>query len=125
MDETLPGKVIIAPEVIITIVKMTALATPGVARLSTSIPGRMTRLLRGAHSADGIDVEMQGDNVVVELFVVATREAKMRELGEQLQRDTSRAITEIVGLPVGAVNVHIEDVADPFDDPSSPADRAD
>lgn len=118
MDETLPGKVIIAPEVIITIVKMTALATPGVARLSTSIPGRMTRLLRGAHSADGIDVEMQGDNVVVELFVVATREAKMRELGEQLQRDTSRAITEIVGLPVGAVNVHIEDVADPFDDPS-------
>jgi uncharacterized alkaline shock family protein YloU len=117
MDDSLPGKVIIAPEVITTIVRMTALATEGVARLSTSIPGRMSRMFRGAHSAEGIDVDMQGESVIVDLYIVAARDAKMRELGEQLQRDVARAITEIVGLPVGAVNVHIEDVADPFEDP--------
>ena len=117
--EPLPGKVIIAPEVITTVVKMTALATPGVARLSSTIPGRMSRVWRGARSVEGIDVDLNGEQVIVDLFIVATREAKMSELGQQLQHDVSRAITEIVGLPVSAVNVHIEDVADPYTQTSS------
>ncbi len=115
MMEPLPGRVIIAPEVITTIVKMTALATSGVDRLSTTFPGRMSRLLRGPRSIDGIDVEMADDSVTVDLYIVARRDAQMRELGERLQHDISRAITEIVGLPVRAVNVHVEDVADPYD----------
>ena len=117
--EPLPGKVIIAPEVITTVVKMTALATPGVARLSSTIPGRMSRMWRGSRSIEGIDVELDGEEVIVDLYVVATREAKMTELGEKLQHDISRAIIEIVGLPVSAVNVHIEDVADPYTQPST------
>lgn len=120
MDPT-PGKVVIAPEVLTTIVRMTTLATPGVSRLSTTIPGRVSRVLRGARSTEGIDVEIQDGAVAVEVYIVASREAQLREVGERLQREIRRAISEIVGLPVRAVTVHVDDVADPFTESSPQA----
>jgi uncharacterized alkaline shock family protein YloU len=37
----------------------------------------------------------------------------MLKLGEALQNNITRAIEEMVGLPVAAVDVHIDDVALP------------
>ena len=115
-----PGRVVIAPEVIATIVRMTVMATPGVARLGTTFAGRMSRVWRGARSTRGIDLQMREGAVAVDIYIVATREAQMRDLAERLQREVRRGISEVVGMPVQAVNVHIQDVADPFDAPSEP-----
>jgi uncharacterized alkaline shock family protein YloU len=113
MDDT-SGSIIIAPEVLTTIVRLVALETPGVVNLSSTLPGRMSRVFRGSKSSRGIDVQVEDGAVTVDVYVIAERNAVLLPLGQTLQREISRAISDMVGMPVHAVNVHIDDVGDPF-----------
>jgi uncharacterized alkaline shock family protein YloU len=47
---------------------------------------------------------------MVDLYVVAEPEANLLHLGQTLQNEVSRAIQEMVGMEVLAVNVYIQDV---------------
>jgi uncharacterized alkaline shock family protein YloU len=105
------GTVTVAPEVLMTIVRLTALATPGVARLSANHPSSVRRLFSGKASK-GIHLEIEDAAVSIDLYVVAQPDAQMLPLGQTLQREISRAIHDVVGMPVKEINVHIEDVAD-------------
>lgn len=105
-----PGAVTIAPEVLIDIVRLTALATPGVARLAPNHPNSVRRLL-SAKASQGIRIEIEDDSVSVDLYIVAEPGIQMLPLGQTLQREISRAIQDVVGMPVKQVNVHIEDIA--------------
>lgn len=109
MDDNL-GKVMIAPNVLVTIVQKTATSVPGVDQLHDSVPS-VKRLL-GLHTAgQGVEVEVADDQVAVDVYLVARRETDLLQMGRQLQRDVTRAIEDIVGMDVRAVNVHVEDVA--------------
>lgn len=113
MDETL-GAVVIAPQVITTVVCQVAESTEGVARLSTSLSGRMSRVLRGSRSASGVDIQVEDGAVTVDIFVVAMPNTQLLTLGQNLQHEIHRAISDVVGMPVRGVNVHFADVQDPF-----------
>ncbi len=114
MDETI-GAVIIAPQVITTVVRQVTEATPGVAYLSSSLSGRMSRVLRGSRSASGIDVSVQDGAVSIDVYVVAVPNVPLLPLGQTLQREIHSAISDVVGMPVFAVNIHFADVQNPFD----------
>jgi uncharacterized alkaline shock family protein YloU len=101
------GKTTIAPEVLETIARLTTLAVPGVARL-TSPPG-VQSLLR----SDGVQIQVSGNRVRIELFVVTEPDARMLGVGRQIQAEVTRAIQDLVGMEVQSVDVHIEDVAYP------------
>lgn len=109
MEENL-GAITIAPEVLIDIVRLTALATPGVARLAPNYPNSVRRLL-SAKASQGIRIDIEDDSVSVDLYIVAEPDTQMLALGQTLQREISRAIQNVVGMPVKQVNIHIEDVA--------------
>jgi uncharacterized alkaline shock family protein YloU len=113
MEET-AGSVIIAPEVLMTVVRLVAMETPGVVSLNSTLPGRMSRVLRGTKSSRGIDVQIEDGAVTVDVYIVAERSVVLLPLGQTLQREISRALSHVVGMPVRAVNVHIEDISDPF-----------
>lgn len=115
MTEDTAGSVIIAPEVLTTIVRLVALETPGVVNLSSTLPGRMSRVFRGNKSSRGIDVQLVDGAVTVDVYVIAERNVALLPLGETLQAEISRAISDVVGMPVHAVNVHIDDVTDPLE----------
>ncbi len=108
------GAVIISPQVITTIARQVAESTPGVANLATSLSGRMTRVLRGSRSASGVDVELEDGAVTVKVYVVAMPNTQLLPLGQTLQKEIHRAISDVVGMPVRAVNVHFADVHDPL-----------
>lgn len=114
MDET-AGAVIISPQVITTVVRQVAESTPGVANLSTSFSGRMSRVLRGNRSASGVDVQVEDGAVMIDVYVVAMPNTQLLGLGQTLQHEIHRAISDVVGMPVRAVNVHFADVQDPLD----------
>lgn len=105
------GVVTIAPEVVMDIVRLTALATPGVAALSPDHPNPMSRMFSGKITR-GIRLELQDNAVSIDLHVIVEPETQMHTLAHTLQNDISRAIQEVVGMPVRAINIHIEDVAD-------------
>ncbi len=120
MDETI-GAVIIAPQALVTVARQVAEATPGVARLASSLSGRMSRVLRGSRSGSGIDVNIQDGAVSLEVYIVAMPNTALPALGLTLQQDIYRALADVVGMPVHSVNIHFADVQDPFDAPGTGA----
>jgi uncharacterized alkaline shock family protein YloU len=114
MEENL-GSVTVAPEVLLSLVRLTALATPGVARLYAGMPTGVRRLLSGK-AAEGIKIEIEDHTVAIDLYIVAEPDAQMLTLGQTLQHEINRAINDVVGMPVKEINIHIEDIADRLPD---------
>ncbi|NLF02738.1 MAG: Asp23/Gls24 family envelope stress response protein [Anaerolineales bacterium] len=101
------GRITVAHDVLETIVRLTTLAVPGVARL-TPAPG-VARLF----GQDGVKIEVTGNNVRAEVYVVAEPSSNLLRIGRQIQADVIRAIQDMVGMEVDSVDVYIEDVAYP------------
>jgi uncharacterized alkaline shock family protein YloU len=112
MTEESAGTVTIAPEVLMDVVRLTALATPGVAGLSPDHPNRVSRMFSGKISR-GIRLALEDSTVSIDLHIVVEPETQMLSLGQTLKREISRAIQDVIGMPVKEINIHIEDVADP------------
>jgi uncharacterized alkaline shock family protein YloU len=105
-EEQTAGAVTIAPEVLETISRLTALAVPGVVRMTP--PLGIQRLLG---LENGVRVIVYERVVEVDLHIVAESGRNMLALGRQIQSEVTRAIRDIVGMEVKGVNVHVEDVA--------------
>ncbi|MGD9002250.1 MAG: Asp23/Gls24 family envelope stress response protein [Anaerolineae bacterium] len=101
------GKITIAPEVLVTTARLTALAVPGVSRLVS--PSGVGRLL--AHN--GVTVETVDDKVYVKVYVMTDPGVNMLTVGRKIRAEITRALQDMVGVDVAAVDVHIEDVASP------------
>ena len=111
MDEV-QGKVTIAPQVLSAIVRQTTLDQSGVRRLAP-VPPKVRGLLAGGTAEEGIFITVTEQGVRAEVHVVADAQANMLKLGQTLQADITRAIEEMVGMPVAAIDVYIDDVALP------------
>ncbi len=109
MEENL-GKVIIAPDVLITIARLTTLSIPGVAHTAGGW-GRVGRWLRrGVASGNGVQIRVEGNTVAVDLYIVVEQGINMLQLSRRIQKEVARAIENLVGMVVHEVNIHIEDV---------------
>ena len=106
------GTVRISRQVLVTIARLATLSVPGVARMFRDLPSGVGRLLRGKAAGGGVRVEVVDGAVLVDLSVVAARSHSICELGREIQVNVARAVTDMVGMPVLAVNVHVEDVED-------------
>lgn len=103
-----PGKTTLAPEVLLTIARMSALSVEGVRRLAP-VPGGFDRLFRRG-SDDGVRLTVEDDMVYIELYLVLSSHVNVREVSRNVQAQVARAISEMVGMEVGHVNIHIEDI---------------
>jgi uncharacterized alkaline shock family protein YloU len=59
---------------------------------------------------DGLHIEVVDDLVYTDLYVVLMPDVNIREVGRNIQIAVARAITEMIGMQVGVVNVHVEDI---------------
>jgi uncharacterized alkaline shock family protein YloU len=108
MSETkTQGKTTLSPEVLITITRMSALSVPGVSRL-TSIPARFDRLFK--RGVEGVELKVEDELVYLDLFLALKPDVNVREVSRNVQHQVARAIEEMVGMDVGHVNIHIEDI---------------
>ena len=104
------GTVRISPQVLATIARLTTLSVPGVVRMYRDLPGGVDRLLKGPGAGEGVRIEVVDDAVTVDLHVVAASDVSLFDLGREIQSCVARAIRDMVGMPVLAVNVHIANV---------------
>ena len=103
-----PGKTTVSPDVLISIAKLSALGVPGVSRMAP-ISGGVNRLFRkGAN--DGVRIEVEEDTVFADIYLVLKEEVNIREVSRNVQQKVARAIQEMVGMDVGHVDIHIEDI---------------
>ena len=103
------GKTTIAPDVLLTIARLSALGVPGVAR-TADVSGGVNRLLRRGID-DGVRIDVKDHAVAVDLYLVMEADYNVREVARAVQAAVARAIQEMVGMNVLAVHVHIEDIA--------------
>ena len=103
-----PGKTTIAPEVLVTIARLAALNVPGVSRLAT-IPSEVERFFNRGIS-EGIKIAVENYRVYIDLFVILKNDVNAREVSHAIQNQVSRAIFEMVGMDIGKINIHIEDI---------------
>ncbi len=108
MSETNPGKTTVAPDVLVTIARMSALSVPGVSRMA-QVTGGVNRLFqRGTN--DGVRIEVEDNVIVVSLYLILKKEMNIREVSRNVQTQVARALQEMVGMEVGEVEIHIEDI---------------
>ncbi len=109
-EESPKGKTTIAPEVITTIARLTTLSIPGVSRMS-SVPAAVNEFFkRGLNTVDGVRITVENDAVYADLYVIMKSDFNAREVSHNIQTQVARAISEMVGMEVGKVNIHIEDI---------------
>ncbi|NQS92560.1 MAG: Asp23/Gls24 family envelope stress response protein [Chloroflexi bacterium] len=112
-----PGKTTIAPGVLSTIIRLTALQVEGVSRLA-QVPSSVNSIF-SRNRDDGVEIKVEEDgSVYADLHLILTDKTNIRDTSKQVQDEVSEAISKMVGMEVGTINVHIEDI-DYQNNPSS------
>jgi uncharacterized alkaline shock family protein YloU len=106
-DYASSGKTTLTPDVLLTIARMAALEVEGVKRMALVKGGVNSLFGRGN---DGVRMVIEDSNVIVDLFLVVDSDVNIRDVSRTVQQTVVRAISEMTGLEVGHVNIHIEDV---------------
>lgn len=105
-----PGKTTISIDVILTIARLTTLDVPGVSRMSRVPSRRFKSMLLYRQDDDGLHIEVEDDTVYAEIYVILESDVNIREIGRNIQTAVARAITDMIGMQVGLINVHVEDI---------------
>lgn len=103
-----PGTTTIAPNVLVTIARLTALSIPGVVAMAT-VPGGVNRLFKRG-SGDGVQIEVSDNHVSVDLYLILASDTNVRQVSREVQIEVARAIQDTVGMEIERIDVHIEDV---------------
>lgn len=103
-----PGKTTIAPEVLVSIARLTTLGVQGVRKLCFA-PNRIDRFFKHSEN-EGVEIRVENDTVYADIYVVLNRDVNVREVSRSIQTQVSRSFSEMVGMEVGKVNIHIEDI---------------
>ncbi len=101
------GNTTISPQVLQKIARLTALSVQGVSRLA-SAAGSLGQILRKDEDK-GASIHIQEEAVYVDVYVVLMSNFNVRDVCREIQSRVSRAISEMVGMGVGGVNVHVMD----------------
>ena len=107
-----PGKTTIAPNVLATIAKLAALQVEGVSRLA-QLPGGVNNIFKRGQN-DGVRLQIKEDQrVYADIYAVLSNKVNVRDTSKNIQQAVNRAISQMVGMEIGSVNVYIEDIAYP------------
>ena len=107
-EEHRTGKTTVAPDVLVNIARLSALSVDGVSRMAT-VSGGVNRLFkRGVH--DGVRIEVEDNVIVINLYIILKQDVNIREVSRNVQRQVGRAVHEMVGMEIGGIDIHIEDI---------------
>jgi uncharacterized alkaline shock family protein YloU len=102
------GKTTVSPDVLHKIARLTALSVKGVSRMASN-RGNLEKLL-GKEEFEGVNVKVVDGDVFVDIFVVLMSDMNVRDISREIQSRVSRAISEMIGMEVGGVTIHIMDI---------------
>ena len=103
-----PGKTTVSPDVLVTIARLSALSVPGVSRMA-QVPGGVNRLFKRGFG-DGVRIEVIDNVVTANLYLILRQHVNIREVSRNVQHQVARALQEMVGMDIGGIEIHIEDI---------------
>jgi uncharacterized alkaline shock family protein YloU len=103
------GRIEVAPEVLTTIARFATLNVNGVVKLCPGTAEGGHRFRRPTRH-DGVLLHTHEGAVSFDIYVLMEPNVSLVEASRRLQSAVMEAIDTMVGVPVTAVNVHVEDV---------------
>ncbi len=110
-DLGLSGGVTIAHQVIAKLAGRAARATYGVVAMQEPPIRKLGRFFRGSLS-EGIELDAEGGRVSIGLHVVMERGVNIAQVTANLQEQVRYQVERVGGVPVGEINVRVEDLQD-------------
>lgn len=104
-----PGKTTVATGVLLTIARLTTLKVPGVSRMYQS-PAGVNRIFQKGDYGDGVNIYIEDDMVYADIHVIVKHDVNIREVSREIQQAVKRALSEMVGMDVGAINIYVENI---------------
>ncbi len=103
------GRIEVAPEVLATIAYFATLRCEGVSRMAP-VPADVARMFRRSTQKDGVLLDLADNRVRFDIYVIMDSHVNIMEASRAIQTAVAEAIDTMVGVPVTAVNVHVENV---------------
>jgi len=107
-EEHKVGKTTVAPDVLINIARLSALSVSGVSRMA-DVSGGVNRLFKRGIQ-DGVRIEVEDNVIAVDLYVILKSDVNIREVSRNIQQQVARAIQEMIGMEIGSIDIHIENI---------------
>jgi len=107
-----PGKTTVATHVLLTIARLTALKIEGVSRMCQTSSG-VNRLFHKEDQGEGVHIKVEDNRISADVHVALKHNVNIREVSRNIQQEVKRAFSDMVGMEVGKINVHIDDICYP------------
>jgi uncharacterized alkaline shock family protein YloU len=117
------GELRIANEVVAVIAGLAATEVDGVAGMSGGIAGGIAEMLGRKNLTKGVKVEVGEHQAAVDLYVIVEYGVRIPDVFWSIQQNVKRAIETMTGLNVVEVNVHIQGVHLPAEEPRAEESR--
>ncbi|MCL2322704.1 MAG: Asp23/Gls24 family envelope stress response protein [Oscillospiraceae bacterium] len=103
------GIVKISEEVVSTIAYFSSLEVKGIIGMTSA--GGINQLSLGKKNpSKGVRVTINGDNAVIDLYVIVKYGVRIAEVAKDVQTNVKKSVESLTGLKVSSINVHIQDV---------------
>jgi len=107
-EEHKTGRTTVAPDVLVNIVRLSALSVDGVSRMA-NVSGGVNRLFKRG-GQDGVRIEVEENVIAVDLYIILKPDVNIREVSRNVQGQVARAIQEMVGMEIESIDIHIENI---------------
>ncbi len=104
------GNVKISEEVVAIIAGMAATDVPGVAGMSGGIAGGIAEMLGKKNLSKGVKVEVGEKEAAIDLYIIVEYGCRIPDVAWEIQDRVRKAVTDMTGLNVVEVNIHIQGV---------------
>jgi uncharacterized alkaline shock family protein YloU len=111
MDESSLGKVEVSPTAIASLASQAVLECYGVVGMATKdLASGIVEILQPSSHRRGVDVQLDDDRSVVDLYVVIEYGTRIATVARNIQSVVTYTLEKTLSVPVAAVNVHVEDL---------------
>ncbi len=110
-DRTNLGHIHVSPQAIATLASSAAMGSYGVVGMTNkNLAGDLAEILQKESWRRGVEVELQGDQIVIDLYVVLEYGLRLSEVAHNVMSAVKYQVEKSLGVPIGAVNIHIQGV---------------
>lgn len=110
MSDEFKGSIKISDDVIASIAGAAAADVDGIAGMGTGITGEIYQFIGKKNPAKGVKIDTEDGSVTVDVYVIVDYGVKINEVAGEVQQKVKTAISEMTGLEVPAVNVHVQGI---------------
>jgi uncharacterized alkaline shock family protein YloU len=111
MEETRLGTIQVSPTAIASLASQAVLDCYGVVGVATKdLASGIVEILQPASHRRGVDVQIDEDRIVIDLYVVIEYGTRIATVAKNVQSVVKYTLEKALGVPVVAVNIHVQDL---------------